>query len=240
MKLRSVFGTTMVALVLAVAPAGGAAVGLTGLAYAKGGNGNGNGGAGGGNGGGNGNSNGNGNGNSASHGSANSSHAKSDDADSSDADVDADTDADVGHGKQATHVSKSAAADEKLEKHGVTKTKTQAAALGSLNSLKRNYHAYMNSKDPKMAAIRAYVMDYAEFELKNGTNAVPTDPALSDEALRSALAQESKTGVVTDKTLAEAKDILGVGPAVGKIDQVRDALERSTVAPTDDTTDTAD
>jgi hypothetical protein len=93
-----------------------------------------------------------------------------------------------------------------------------------------------------MAAIRAYVMDYAEFELKNGTNAIPTDPALSDDALRSALAQSSKTGVVTDKTLAEAKDILGVGPAVGKIDQVRDALERSTVdtAPSDDAIEPAD
>ena len=137
-------------------------------------------------------------------------------------------------------VIKAAAADKKLEKSSVTNVRTQAAELGSLNSLKRNYHAYMNSKDPKMAAIRAYVMDYAEFELKNGTNAVPTDPALSDEALRSALAQESKTGVVTDKTLAEAKDILGVGPAVGKIDQVRDSLEKSTAAPTDDATDTAD
>jgi hypothetical protein len=224
MKFGSVFGTTIVGLTLAIAPAGGAAVGLTSIAYAKGGNGNG--GAGG----------GNGNGNGAGHGSDNSSHAKSDDAQSSD------TDGSVGNVKHVTHSSKSAVASKKLDKPAVTKAKVAAAELGSLNSLKRNYHAYMNSQDPKMAAIRAYVMDYAEFELKNGTNAIPTDPALSDDALRSALAQTSKTGVVTDKTLAEAKDILGVGPAVGKIDQVRDALERSTVdtAPSDDAIEPAD
>ncbi|UWU24799.1 hypothetical protein N2601_21910 (plasmid) [Rhizobium sp. CB3060] len=229
MKFGSVFGTTIIAVTLAVVPAGGAVVGLTSLAYAKGGNGNGNGG---------GHGNGGGNGNSGSHGSANSSHAKSDDADSSDTDGDVDTN--VGHVKHAPHVSKSAVANQKLEKHNVTKVKTQAAELGSLNSLKRNYHAYMNSKDPKFAAIAAYVRDYAEFEMQNGTDAIPTDPALSDDALRSALAQASKNGVVTDRTLAEAKDVLGVGPAVGKIDQVRDALEASTPAPSDDVTDPDD
>lgn len=213
MKFSSAFGTTIVALALAVAPVTGAALGFADMAYAKGGNGNGGG-------------NGGGNGNGGSHGSSNSSDGKSSAAQSDD------SDGSVGSLKHTTHSSKSAAANRKLDKTSSTKVKTAAAQLGSLNSLKRNYHAYMNSKDPKMAAIRAYVMDYAEFELKNGTNAVPTDPALSDEALRSALAQASKTGVVTDKTLAEAKGILGVGPTVGKIDQVRDALEQSTATTT--------
>lgn len=214
MKFGSAFGTTVVALTLAVAPVAGTALGFVDMAYAKGGNGNG-----GGNGG------GNGNGNGGSHGSSNSNsdHAKSSAAQSDDSD---DSDSANGSLKRAGHSSKSTA--HRHEKAAIAKAKTSASELGSLNSLKRNYHAYMNSKDPKMAAIRAYVMDYAEFELQNGTDAVPTDPALSDEALRSALAEASKTGVVTDKTLAEAKDILGVGPAVGKIDQVRDALEQST------------
>ncbi|MEZ2218797.1 hypothetical protein [Rhizobium sp. RCC_161_2] len=215
MKFSSVFGTTAVALALTVAPIAAGTLGFANTAYAKGGNGNGGG-------------NGGGNGNGGSHGSSNSSHEKSSATQSDDS---ADTDASVGNLRHTGHSSKSAAASRKLEKTTATKAKT-AAELGSLNSLKRNYHAYMNSKDPKMAAIRAYVMDYAEFELKNGTNAVPTDPALSDDALRSALAQGSKTGVVTDKTLAEAKDILGVGSAVGKIDQVRDALEQSPVTTT--------
>ncbi|KAA6488420.1 hypothetical protein G6K93_27245 [Agrobacterium rhizogenes] len=213
MKFSSAFGTTVVALALAVAPVTSGGFGFANMAYAKGGNGNGGG-------------NGGGNGNGGSHGSSNSSDGKSSAAQSDD------SDGSVGSLKHATHSSKSAATNRKLEKTSSTKVKTAAAGLGSLDSLKRNYHAYMNSKDPKMAAIRAYVMDYAEFELKNGTNAVPTDPALGDEALRSALAQASKTGVVTDKTLAEAKSILGVGPAVGKIDQVRDALEQSTATTT--------
>jgi len=216
MKFSSAFGTTVVALALAVAPVAGGALGFANMAYAKGGNGNGGG-------------NGGGNGNGGGHGSSNSSHGTSSAAQSDNSD---DTDGSVGSAKHTGHSSKPAAANRKVEKTTATKAKTAAAELGSLNSLKRNYHAYMNSKDPKMAAVRAYVRDYAEFELENGTNAVPTDPSLSDEALRSALAQSSKTGVVTDKTLAEAKDILGVGPAVGKIDQVRDALEQSTVTTT--------
>jgi len=216
MKFGSAFGTTIVALTLAVAPVAGTTLGFVDMAYAKGGNGNGGG-------------NGGGNGNGGSHGSSNSNsaHTKSSAAQSDDSD---DSDSTSGSLTRAGRSSKSAA--HRHEKAAVAKAKTSASELGSLNSLKRNYHAYMNSKDPKMAAIRAYVMDYAEFELQNGTDAVPTDPALSDEALRSALAASSKTGVVTDKTLAEAKDILGVGPAVGKIDQVRDALEQSTTTTT--------
>ena len=76
-----------------------------------------------------------------------------------------------------------------------------------------------------MAALSAYVKSYAEFEMQYGTTAVPTDPALSDNALRSALAQLSNKPV-TDRTLAEAKSILGIGTNSGKITDVRHALER--------------
>ncbi len=75
-----------------------------------------------------------------------------------------------------------------------------------------------------MAAVSAYAIAYAEFEAENGTDVIPTDPALSDEALREALARFTKDGVVTDDTLDRAKDILGVGPEFGKIDQIRDTL----------------
>ncbi|MFT4183071.1 MAG: hypothetical protein QM636_14260 [Rhizobium sp.] len=181
MKFGSAFGTTIVALTLAVAPVAGTALGFVDMAYAKGGNGNG-----------------------GSHGSSNSNsaHTKSGAAQSDDSDDSDDSDSTNGSLKRAGHSSKSAA--RRHDKAAVAKAKTSASELGSLNSLKRNYHAYMNSKDP----------------------------ALSDEALRSALADASKTGVVTDKTLAEAKDILGVGPAVGKIDQVRDALEEQSTTTT--------
>lgn len=114
------------------------------------------------------------------------------------------------------------------------KEKPLSAKLGSLNSLKRNYHAYMNAQDPRMAAIRAYVMAYAQFELENGIDAVPVDPALSDEALSAALlsaankkidtALPGEPAVVDPEVMGWAKDVLGVGPSVGKIDQVREEL----------------
>ncbi len=122
-----------------------------------------------------------------------------------------------------------------------------AAKLGGLNSLKRNYHAYLNSNDPRMAAIRDYVVAYAQFELDNGVDAVPTDPALSDEALSAALlaaankdigtVQQPGDVVVADpEVMAWAKDVLGVGPSVGKIDQVRDAMAAE--QPADETAET--
>ncbi|MDQ0322995.1 hypothetical protein QO002_005201 [Pararhizobium capsulatum DSM 1112] len=110
-----------------------------------------------------------------------------------------------------------------------------AAKLGRLNSLNRNYHAYLNSNDPHMSAIRDYVVSYAQFELENGDQAIPSDPALSDDALSAALLSAANKDigtierpgdvvVVDPEVIAWAKDVLGVGPAVGKIDQVRDVL----------------
>ena len=64
-------------------------------------------------------------------------------------------------------------------------------------------------------------------------DAVPTDPALSDEALRDALAGFTKDGVVTDDMVDDAKEILGVGPAVGKIDEILETLPPATVDETD-------
>ncbi|MDF8357722.1 hypothetical protein P4608_27065, partial [Ensifer adhaerens] len=82
---------------------------------------------------------------------------------------------------------------------------------------------------PKMAAVSAYAIAYAQFEAENGVDAIPADPALSDEALREALAGFTKDGVVTDDMVDEAKGILGVGPAVGKIDEIRGTLPPQTV-----------
>lgn len=41
------------------------------------------------------------------------------------------------------------------------------AKLAGLNSLKRNFHAYINSSDPRMTAVRAYVLASVEFENKS-------------------------------------------------------------------------
>lgn len=42
--------------------------------------------------------------------------------------------------------------------------------------------------------------------------------------MRDALASFAKDGIVTDYTLERAKDVLGVGPEFGKIDQIHDTL----------------
>lgn len=241
MRITKVVGGGIVAFALTVAPLASVMMGGTGVAFAKGGNGNGNsggnsGGGGHGNGGGNGNDgghggggNGGGNGNGGSagrHEGASSGHGKSGSAHS---------------GKTSTKSSSkdtrtldSLFSDDKtsIKAHKALKADKPATAgpksaksdMAGFSSLNRNYHAYMNSNDPRMAAVSAYAMKYAEFENEFGVDAVPTDPALSDEALREALESFTKGGVVTDDALDRAKDILGVGPTYGKIDQIRDTL----------------
>ncbi|MBX5052546.1 hypothetical protein [Rhizobium lentis] len=102
--------------------------------------------------------------------------------------------------------------------------KKTAAELAGLNSLKRNYHALMNAADPKVAAISAFATAYAQYELANGVAPPADDPVLGDAALTAALASATKTGTVSAEALSWAKDTLGVGTAVGTIDQMRDAL----------------
>jgi hypothetical protein len=96
--------------------------------------------------------------------------------------------------------------------------------LKGLNSLNRNYRAYLNSNDPKMAAVSAYAKAYAQYEADTGMAPSATDPALGDEALREALG-EFADRPVDDETLAYGKDVLGVGTADGKIDQLRAELD---------------
>ena len=45
------------------------------------------------------------------------------------------------------------------------KPKNFHAKLAALNSLKRNYHAYLNSKSPRLAAVAAFVKASAEYEI---------------------------------------------------------------------------
>lgn len=102
--------------------------------------------------------------------------------------------------------------------------KADAAERAGLNSLKRNYHAYLNSNDPRFADVFAYVRGYAEYEAANGVDAVPPGTAYSDETLREALATAAGTTTVSDASLEWAKGILGVGDEIGKIDQIRETL----------------
>ena len=210
------------ALSLVVAPAVGGMVGAAGTALAKEGHGNSGGGGGGGNGNGNGNGGNHGGGSGSSHGKSGTARASKDTRSSKASASDTPTWKSLfTRGKKGPDTAKKAAKADKL-----TKVEPIEAGVGTpgLRSLNRNYHAYLNSNDPRMAAVSAYAIAYAEFEAENGVDAIPSDPALSDEALRDALAGFSKDGVVTDDMLDEAKDILGVGPDVGKIDQIRETL----------------
>jgi hypothetical protein len=213
MKIHSIIGATSLGLVLALAPIGGATVGFVQTAFAKGGNGG-----------------GHGDGNGGGHGEGNSGHEKSGGDDTSSPSTNAAAAQGTSSSVLGHHADKDSKAHSASSKSHVSKP-----GAGSLSSLKRDYHAYLNSKDPKMA-LSAYVKAYAEFEIQYGTTAVPTDPALSDSALRSALAQLSNKPV-TNQTLTEAKSILGVGTNIGKIAEVRDALERKseTATPSEST-----
>ncbi|HEV7308139.1 hypothetical protein [Ensifer sp.] len=224
MAIKNIVARSMLTLTLAVAPLCGGTAWLVEAAYAKGGNGGGGGGGsdhGGGNGGG--------------HGSSHESRSgtgRSDDGRAGKKATD-DTDGQSHHRSQKSGSNAKVSRPTKAEK--VVKSTPvvsdplldPVAAPGvtpGFRSLNRNYHAYLNSNDPKMAAVSAYAIAYAEFEAENGVGAIPADPALSDEALREALAGFTKDGVVTDDMVFQAKDILGVGPAVGKIDEIRDTL----------------
>ena len=176
------------------------------------------------------------------------------------------------------------------------------ARLAGLNSLKRNYHAYLNSQSPRMASIRAFVMASANLDIANAnlddaqkdfqalldeTDLQAYDPAFyddatlqelqdrldtlpegtpesdalksvldsdeakalaeaedladaaavgtDDEALKQALLDAANKNrvaqygddYVNDDVMDWAKDVLGVGGAVGKIDEVRESLEDS-------------
>ena len=107
------------------------------------------------------------------------------------------------------------------ERASVKSSKSDASYRAGLNSLNRNYHAYLNSNDPRFQDVFAYVREYAEYELKYGEGSVPTTRDLSDQKLRDALAKAAGTETVSDKTLDWAKYVLGVGPRAGKIDEVR-------------------
>lgn len=219
---------SIVALTLAVAPMAAAPLGLIDSAYAKGGNG---GGGGGGNGGGNGGGGGS-SGSASSHGSSSSrsssSHGKSDNSRASKG-TKSERSTEKSHHKSESSGSKSKAAKSVAIVSDPEVEPVTPGATPGFRSLNRNYHAYLNSNDPKMAAISAYAVAYAHFEAENGVDAIPADPALSDEALREALASFTRDGVVSDDMVDEAKGILGVGPANGKIDEIRETLPPPTV-----------
>ena len=97
------------------------------------------------------------------------------------------------------------------------------ARLGGLNSLQRNYHAYLNSQSPRFSPIFDYVRDSAEGVLD--PDDVALKEALLDAANENRIAQYGDD-YLNDDVMDWSKDVLGVGDdADGKIDEVRETLE---------------
>ncbi|NKK67732.1 hypothetical protein [Rhizobium leguminosarum] len=215
MRTATLASLALLSLAIAASPVTIAGIDMAALAK-SGGNGGGNSGGNGGGGG-----HGGGGGNSGNHGSSSqgsgSTHGKSQGA----------------KGKSTEAASKSKS-DKAHEKKVSTKEKNLSAQLAGLNSLKRNYKALMHTSDPRMTAIAAYAMAYAQYELDNGIEPAADDPLLGDEALEDALASATKTGDVSPAVLSQAKTILGVGDANGKIDQIRTSLENAAPATSDE------
>ncbi|MDQ0561138.1 hypothetical protein QO004_002931 [Rhizobium mesoamericanum] len=120
----------------------------------------------------------------------------------------------------------SKAQSSKPDKAVAAKEKNSSAQLAGLNSLKRSYKAYLHTSDPRMTAIAAHAVAYAQHEIDNGVEPSTDDSVLGDDALEDALASATKTGEVSPATLNQAKDILSVGDANGKIDQIAPLLRR--------------
>ena len=139
-------------------------------------------------------------------------------------------------GSKSGNATKGKSGEAKVKSLSAKKTtddieqKNVHAELAGLNSLNRSYKAYMHTSDPRMTAIAAYATAYAQFELDNGFEPATDDPVLGDAALEDALEDASRTGQLSPAAFEEAKTILGVGEADGKIDQIRESLSYS--APT--------
>ena len=95
------------------------------------------------------------------------------------------------------------------------KEKNFRAKLAGLNSLNRNYNAYLNSQSPRMAAIRAYVMASAELDIaRDKLEAANAHLATAREDFETVVERidpapyDDAVGVYDDPTLAELRDRL--------------------------------
>ncbi len=89
------------------------------------------------------------------------------------------------------------------------------AKMAALNSLKRNYHAYLNSKSPRFAAVRAFVMASAEYEIAlDNVKAAEQEIAAAEQDFSGAVTAagitpfDGVTGVYADATVESLNDRL--------------------------------
>ena len=105
------------------------------------------------------------------------------------------------------------------------------ARLAGLNSLKRNYRAYLNSQSPRMASIRAFVMASANLDIANEALAAAQaefDTALAEAGLTPFDDPLDTAGIYDDPSLTDLEDRLAeleaIDPA-GLTPEEQDALE---------------
>ena len=108
------------------------------------------------------------------------------------------------------------------------RTKNFHAKLGRLNSLNRNYHAYLNTQSPHFASLAAFVRASAELDLAQADLTAARDRLAAAEDDLGALvsssgitAYDDAIGIYDDPTLADLQDRLGY-------------LDSVTVAPEDE------
>ncbi len=91
------------------------------------------------------------------------------------------------------------------------KEKNLHAKLAGLNSLNRNYHAYLNSQSPRMASIRSFVMASANLDIANEALAAAQaefDTALAEAGLTPFDDPLDAAGIYDDPSLTDLEDRL--------------------------------
>lgn len=117
------------------------------------------------------------------------------------------------------------------------KEKNFRAKLAGLNSLNRNYHAYLNSQAPRMASIQAFVMasaqlDIAAEELAAANSTVATAQVDFDSLLSNTeiTPYDEAVGIYDDPTLKELEDRLEHLNSVTPAPEDEEALEAEATA----------
>ncbi len=117
------------------------------------------------------------------------------------------------HHKRVALPDKVAAPDWKED----DKAKNFHAKLGRLNSLNRNYHAYLNTQSPHFASLAAFVRASAELDLAQADLTAARDRLAAAEDDLGALvsssgitAYDDAVGIYDDPTLADLQDRRGL------------------------------
>jgi hypothetical protein len=108
------------------------------------------------------------------------------------------------------------------------KEKNFRAKLAGLNSLNRNYHAYLNSQAPRMASIQAFVMASAQLDIATAE--------LEAANSRAAAAQAAFDSLLSNTEITPYDDAVGIydDPTLKELEDRLEHLNSVTVAPEDE------